>query len=1078
MRTFKHIFKFLLTLPFLAMTYHAFAQKPMISSVDKTIAANEEVITFQGSGFGTSASNLSVTFGSSKGVVSFVSDQFLEVKVPAGALYDKIGISYIPSGLTEYTSQNFLLSFGGNPGFGASRLEGQKDFNAESGLYDLCLCDFDGNKKVDIATANDNANLIALLENTSTGSGLSTLSFNKISVAQTPQILLNTKSIHTVCGDLNGDGKPELVVSEGGATGDRIFIYRNTSTGAGNFTFSVQSIKLAGKKVKRVKIADLDLDGKPEMVVTNKSANNVTILVNQSTPSSITFSASQITLSLPGAASTDGLAVDDLNGDRLPEIITSQFLTATSNIYILKNNSTPGNITISAPTILPLGGTVVNLKVGDLDNDGKPDIAATQLPSSSISVFLNQSNTTTMSFSAPAVIATEARPWGLDFGDLDGDRKTDIVIASLTKNLTILNNESTPGNISFQNSVKATSFINRHVLIGDLDGDAKPDVSFTSVDDNNNGISASKVSVFRNTACQKPEVSPEGTHTICSGFPFQLTTGNNPGSTYQWKNGAATVSSGADAFLNVTASGNYTVTAISEGGTCSLSSSAVSVTVQSGSVAGTATPANNGPICIGSTLVLSVNDVGATEYKWTGPNNYTGTGLSPAPIPGFQLVNAGRYELDVIVGGCIAQQVSTVVEAVALPDFKINAGGSSVVCAPDTKTLTVSPGLSSFSYQWFEQTSGIIAGQTSTTYTATGSGEYYVEARYTANPSCATVQTEVLEIEFATAPTSNFTLPATACRGQIVTFTNTSSVDASVPVTYAWEFGDGSISADINPTHQYLTASSFNVKLTTSYSNGACAHTQTKNLTVLPAPTVNITTPEGQFSFCEDESLVLEVIGPFTSYVWNTSATTPGITVTEAGTYSVYVTTSAGCRVNASQAVTTFERPKVTAESTPTEIAEGQTAQLSASGLVEYLWSPPETLSNSNIANPVATPLTTTVYTVTGTDVNGCSGEATIEVKVRAGSIYEKLVPSRFFSPDNGDEVGKFWRVEKMEDYPACQVTIYDDKGVKVHEAKPYLNTWDGTFKGKKLPDGVYYFIIKCEGEQNSPKTGSITILR
>jgi gliding motility-associated-like protein len=47
-----------------------------------------------------------------------------------------------------------------------------------------------------------------------------------------------------------------------------------------------------------------------------------------------------------------------------------------------------------------------------------------------------------------------------------------------------------------------------------------------------------------------------------------------------------------------------------------------------------------------------------------------------------------------------------------------------------------------------------------------------------------------------------------------------------------------------------------------------------------------------------------------------------------------------------------------------------------------------------------------------------------------------------------------------------------------VHDAKPYLNNWDGTFNGRSLPDGVYYFIIKCEGETNKPKTGSITLLR
>jgi gliding motility-associated-like protein len=65
-----------------------------------------------------------------------------------------------------------------------------------------------------------------------------------------------------------------------------------------------------------------------------------------------------------------------------------------------------------------------------------------------------------------------------------------------------------------------------------------------------------------------------------------------------------------------------------------------------------------------------------------------------------------------------------------------------------------------------------------------------------------------------------------------------------------------------------------------------------------------------------------------------------------------------------------------------------------------------------------------------------------------------------------------------MDEYPQCGVTIYDDKGVKVFSAKPYLNDWDGTYNGKRLPDGVYYFIIRCDGEENKPRTGSITVLR
>jgi gliding motility-associated-like protein len=1069
----QKIMKILLAALSIVASVPSFAQKPNITSIDKISGGNKEVITLQGNTFGTDATKLNVFFGASKGNVNFVSDQLLEVTVPVGTTYDKIIVINKTTGHSAYSTGNFLLSFGGEHGFAATKLEGQKDFNAESGLYDHCLCDFDGDSRTDIATANDNSNSMTLLANTTTAPNLAGINFNKI------PILINARTVHATCGDINGDGKPDMVLSEGGSTGDRVFIFQNTSTGTGNFSFTTQFIKLTGKKVKRVKIADLDLDGKPELVITNQSGNNVTVLINQSNPSAISFSNTPVTITIAGAASTDGLAIDDLNGDNYPEIIVSQFLTATSNLFILKNTSTVGNITLGDLTTLSLGGTVVNIKVGDLDNDQKPDITATQLLGSSISVFRNQTSSGSIAFSSPTPIATEERPWGIDFGDLDGDGKTDIAVASLTKkSLTILNNESTPGNLVFQRSNKTTAFINRHISIGDVDGDAKPDLAFTSVDDNANSIPASKISILRNTVCLKPVISPEGPHTICVGFPLKLSSNISSSVTYEWKNGALTVGTGANAFFDVTASGNYTVTALGEGGSCALTSNAVTVTVNPGTTTGPATPGNNGPVCIGSTLTLSVNDVGGTEYKWTGPNGYTGNGLTPASIPNFQQSNAGRYNLDVIVGSCVAQQVSTVVDAVAIPDFQINTGGSGVVCPPATKTLTVTPAPGTFTYQWFEKTSGIITGQTTSTFNAPASGEYYVQAKYTANPSCATVETLPAAITFATTPTIAFTIPASACMGQNINYINQSTTDPAATATFTWEFGDGNVSSEMNPVHKYLTASTFSVKLSGSYSNGACNTSLSKNITIQTAPVATITNANNKFSFCPGESLKLEVIGPFTSYKWSTNETTSSITVNDDGIVAVDVTTSSGCIINATKEITLLEEPEVTITAEPAEVNEGQTTQLAASGLVTYLWSPGETLSTTTAENPIATPLITTSYSVTGTGVNGCTGDATIEVVVREGSVYNKITASKFFSPDNGDEVGKFWLVTRIEDFPQCEVSIYDDKGVKVHAAKPYLNDWDGTFNGRKLPDGVYYFVIKCEGEQNSPKTGSITVLR
>ncbi|MFZ6011698.1 MAG: FG-GAP-like repeat-containing protein [Bacteroidota bacterium] len=1054
---------------FSAISIITWAQKPVIRSLDKLKGGNGDLVTINGSSFGTDATKLAVFFGASKGTIDFTSDQFIEVRIPPGATYDNVAVTHTTSGLSGYSLEHFLPSFGGVHGLSATSFEGQKDFTAETGLYDLCSCDLDGDKKNDIITANDNATSISILTNTTSGPGIANITFSKIPLG------ITTRSLHIKCGDLNGDGKPDVVVTEGGAIGDRIFILQNTSSGIGSFTFNSQIVKLTGKKVKRIDMADLDRDGKPELIISNQSGNNLTVLLNQSSVAAIAFSPTPQSVTIAGAASTDGLAVDDLNGDNLPEIVTSQFLTATSNVYVIENKSTPGSITFGAITTLALSGTVVNLKIGDLDSDGKPDIAAIQLLGNTVSIFRNQGS---LSFTAPTAIITDDKPFGVDFGDMDGDGKTDLVIASLTKkSVTVLNNESTLGSLTFQRLILPTTFINRHVVVGDVDGDGKPDIAFTSIDDNANSIPASKVSVFRNKACPLPEVTPAGPHTICAGFPLRLKTTAIRGTIYEWRNGATVVASGTDPFFDVTASGSYTVTAIAEGGTCSQLSNSVSVTVAAGSASGPATPTNNGPVCIGSTLNLSVNNVSATQYNWTGPEGYTGTGLTPTPVSNFQSKNAGRYYVEVVVGTCIAQRASTVVDAVDVPEFLVTYSGSTVVCPPDTKTLSVSPNLGTFSYQWFEKTTGLIAGATSPTYTPAVSGEYFVKAQYTVNPSCATVESQAVKIVYTSSPTAAFTAPAEACMGQNITFVDQSTIAPGVDSFYNWEFGDSGTSTDKDPVYKYNSAATRNVKLTVTYKDGACANSVTKSILIKTAPVVSITNPENKYKLCDGDSLKLEVLGSFTSFSWNTNATTSSIFVKEPGTYTVDVAIT-GCILNASRLIEELPEAEVTVTADPPQIDEGQSAQLDASGLTSYTWEPAETLSNPSIANPIASPVATTAYKVKGKNGNGCAGEAIIEVIVKGEPIVNKLKPRNFFSPNDTDDKNPTWKVEKIDTFTQCGVAIYDDKGIKVFEAKPYLNDWDGTFNGKKLPDGVYYYIIRCDGEENKPRKGSITLLR
>jgi len=1045
--------------------YAVFAQKPEVKSVDKTNGSMDEVVTLSGSFFGTDATKVAVTFGASKGTIQSVTDQLLEVKVPFGTTFQDIAVTNLTTGLIGYSRQQFLLNFKGTHGFVAADLQGQYDFPAgvptTDGLYDLCMCDFDGDKKVDIATANDNIAFLNIFPNNSSPGIVSYPTKIAVNIA--------SRSLHIKCGDLNGDGKPDLIATENG-TSDKIFVLKNNSSGPGNFAFSAPLvITLAGKRPKRIEIADLDLDGKPELIVTAQGSNTVAVLVNQSTTGSISFSPiPPILISIPGAASTEGLAVEDLNGDGLPEIITSQFQT-NSDIYIIENNSSPGAYSPGSIRTLAVGVPIKNIRVGDLDGDRKPDIAYTKLTSSEVGLFLNKS-AGTVAFSAGPNIATDANPWGIDLGDLDGDGLADIVVASITKkSITVLNNKSTTGTLAFDKFIQPTTYINRHVNICDVDADGKPDIAFTSIDDNNLNIPASKVSIFRNRKCMIPLLTPPGPLNVCSGFALKLVATNGGGVTYDWTNATtSTTVAGTNEYSPAVSGGMIRLT-----GWCVNHKRIERIWKQAGLL-----PINNGPICIGQTLKLEIsNNLGAGfTYEWSGPDNYSGTGLTPATISNFQLKNAGNYYVDVKASsGCVARREVTLVQAVDLPDFKVSFTGSAFICQPDFKTLSVYPSVGGFTYQWYETSTGIIAGATSASLLRNTSGDYYYKAT-SANPSCPVSTSESAALTVVAPPVAAFSLPATACKGQEVTFTDQSTFDAQAVPVYAWNFGDGNTSSDKDPKHTYISAAPYSVTLQVSYAGGSCPVAIAKPITITDAPTVSITA--SKFEICSNSTLVLGVSDAFTSYLWSTGETTPTITINSAGSYSVNVMASNGCDLKASQDIAPLPAPTVTATATPETILEGESAQLSASGLLNFSWLPAETLSAPDQAEPIATPLTSTTYTVTGTDANGCTGEATIGVQVKGESIVSKLTPSNFFSP-NGDAVGQYWLVEKIDEYPQCAIAIYDDKGVKVYDAKPYLNNWDGTYnEGKRLPDGVYYYIIRCDGEENKPRTGSITLLR
>ena len=1050
----------------LGLVVSVFAQQPFVQSVDLLTAKPGDQIKFYGINFGTNASNIRVSFGGVDATPTAITDQYMEVDLPLGATYDFPQVTNTSIGLSGLYAIPVLPSYGGTFPFQESKLGSQQDFNSESGLYELVTADFDGDGLLDVATANSNANLISLFRNTTVAGAAFTFSKTQFATAVHTQ--------HLVAGDLNGDGKHDIVLSE--ENSPKLYILKNTST-PGNISFTMTNITLLTSKANQIRIADLDLDGKPDLITTDQSTGRVLINKNTSTLATISMAAVQA-VTLPTAAGTDGIAVGDLNGDALPDIAVGEFLSANSNLFILKNASVPGTISFPATQTISIGTTISSVVMGDLDLDGKLDLALSLLLSSNVAVLGNTSTSGTIQFDPAHLFSAGVKPWGLEIGDIDGDGKPDLAAASITqKSLSVLNNNSSSGSFAFQIRTINTTFINRYVRVSDMDNDSRPDLVFTSIDDNNLGLPASKVSVFRNENCIVPQVTPSGPLTICSGFTQRLEASVTSGATYEWlKDGVSLAPPGSNNFLDVTQTGNYTVSL--QEGSCSEVSLAVNVTVNNVPPLGAASISPVSPVCLNGNLILAVAaDVGATAYNWSGPQGYTGTGASVTRT-NFQPEFAGRYDLDVIVGTCVAQQLSVLVEVVSIPDAGVQAEGSDIACSGSTKLLSFFPQVNGYNYQWAEAVAGNIPGANGSTYTASSSGTYFVKVTSVANPSCAAITSASKKIRVVNLPVVDFSFPAQNCSGQTVTFTNASTYDldpADPVINYLWDFGDGTNTGVETPNHTYGAPGNYSVELTVSYRDESCPASLIKDVAVIQAPVVQITNPDGKTSLCDGNQLVLEVQSGLDSYLWNTGETTSSILIDAAGTYSVEVVQ--GCTLTDDIIINAEPAPVVTASATPNSTEQGGSVRLSATGLENYHWSPREFIADSLAAVTDAFPEVTTTYTVTGTDLNGCIGSATVEVFVMPENPYNVLRPDVFFSP-NQDGINDVWEIENILSFSACRVTIFDEHGVILLDSRPYQNDWDGrSLNGKKMPAGVYFYIIRCDGF-NGMKSGTLNLIR
>lgn len=209
----------------------------------------------------------------------------------------------------------------------------------------------------------------------------------------------------------------------------------------------------------------------------------------------------------------------------------------------------------------------------------------------------------------------------------------------------------------------------------------------------------------------------------------------------------------------------------------------------------------------------------------------------------------------------------------------------------------------------------------------------------------------------------------------------------------------------------------------------------------------------------------------------NSSATQPYLNLTDTTIYCAVVQ-SPGCPPDTSACDTIYvvDPPVPNAGIDDTIYIYDQT-QLNASGGLYYNWSPTSSLSDPNISNPIASPVTTTVYTVTVTNGYGCYVMDDVTIFVVDTTV--KPAPTTIIVANyvslNNDGYNDVWNVINLEFYPDNEVMVFNNQGEIVFEQSNYTNTWAGTYNGNQLPDGTYFYVVKVPALNFTGK-GTLTI--
>ena len=185
--------------------------------------------------------------------------------------------------------------------------------------YFVMATDVNGDGKMDLVCANHYSHSLTVLTNNGHGG---------FAIAASPNT--GNEPLSAVAVDINGDGKVDLISADyGGGSGGGNTL--TVLTNAGNGNFGLYATLSVGSQPFTVAAADVNGDGRPDLISANNSSGNVTVLLNNGDG---TFTRTDY----PTVAGCIFVATTDLNGDGKPDLVTAN--SGSGSLTLLTNNIT------------------------------------------------------------------------------------------------------------------------------------------------------------------------------------------------------------------------------------------------------------------------------------------------------------------------------------------------------------------------------------------------------------------------------------------------------------------------------------------------------------------------------------------------------------------------------------------------------------------------------------------------------------------------------------------------------------------------------------------------------------------